>query len=436
MQGTHDPYAALRHRDYRFLWAASVLASIGTEAQATVVGWELYARTGSASYLGYAGLAQFLPVVLLSLPAGHAADHFSRRGLFQTAQWLMVLASLGLAALSLLQGPVSLIFLCLVLTGCSRAVSAPARSSLVPQIVPPEVLSNAITWNSSGWQIANVAGPALGGFGIALAGDRAGPAYVLAAICSLCCVGLVAFIRPRAIAAEGISPTWQALLAGVRFVGRTKLLLAAITLDLFAVLLGGATALLPIFARDILDVGPEGLGWLRAAPAVGAGLMAMTLAHARPLKRAGHALLLAVAGFGVATIVFGLSRHFLLSFIMLALTGALDNISVVIRHTLVHIITPDSMRGRVSAVNLIFISSSNELGAFESGLTAEWFGAVASVVGGGFGTILVVVAVMLRWPQILHLGPLHRMIPLPAKQPAAVAREEALLSVREEGPAS
>jgi hypothetical protein len=197
------------------------------------------------------------------------------------------------------------------------------------------------------------------------------------------------------------------LLEGVRFVWRTELLLAAITLDLFAVLLGGATALLPIYASDILHIGPAGLGWLRSAPALGAVFMALVLAHRPPLRRAGRALLWSVAGFGAATIGFGLSRDPLLSFVLLALTGALDNVSVVVRGTLMQMLTPDALRGRVSAVNSVFISSSNELGAFESGMTAEWFGPVASVVGGGAGTILVVSAAMLRWPRLLALGSLH-----------------------------
>jgi MFS family permease len=208
------------------------------------------------------------------------------------------------------------------------------------------------------------------------------------------------------------------LLEGVRFVWRTELLLAAITLDLFAVLLGGATALLPIYASDILHVGPAGLGWLRSAPALGAVFMALALAHRPPLRRAGRALLWSVAGFGAATIGFGLSRDPLLSFALLALTGALDNVSVVVRGTLMHMLTPDALRGRVAAVNSVFISSSNELGAFESGMTAEWFGPVASVVGGGVGTILVVAAAMLRWPRLLALGS------LPSAQEARRAEEE------------
>src|SRR5438874_2765661 len=406
MQGDHDPYAALRHRDYRHLLAGSILASIGTEAQAVAVGWELYQRTNSASALGLVGLVQFLPVLLLSLPAGQVADRWSRKGLLLVAQGTAMLASLGMAALSLMQGPILLVYLCLLLAGCARAFSAPARWSLVPMVVPGPLLANAVTWNSSGWQVAAVAGPALGGALIAVAG-RAVEAYLLAAACALTCAGLVVTIRPRPAERAVEAPSLGTLLAGVRFVLRTELILATITLDLFAVLLGGATALLPIFAKDILEVGPVGLGWLRASPALGALVMAVLLAHRPPLRRAGRALLLSVAGFGVTMVVFGLSRNFALSFVALALSGALDNVSVVVRGTLVQVLTPDAMRGRVAAVNAVFISSSNELGAFESGLTAAWLGPIASVVGGGIGTVLVVLAVMLRWPSVLRLGRLQ-----------------------------
>jgi MFS family permease len=295
----------------------------------------------------------------------------------------------------------------------------PARSALVPQLVPLETLGNAIAWNSSGWQVASVAGPALGGLAIALTG-RALAAYLLAGGCMLTCATLLSTIRPRAATFPHEDVTLNTLLAGVRFAFRTKLILATITLDLFAVLLGGATALLPIFARDILGSGPTGLGWLRAAPSLGAIVMALALAYRPPLGHAGRALLWSVGGFGAATIVFGLSTNFALSFIMLALTGALDNVSMVVRGTLVLLLTPDEMRGRVAAVNSIFIGSSNELGAFESGITAQLFGPVASVVGGGIGTIVVVIAVMLRWPEVLGIGSLG------ALQPAVASPEEPL----------
>jgi MFS family permease len=428
MSDAHDPYAALRYRDYRLLLAGGVLASIGAEIQAVAVGWELYERTRSAAYLGLAGLVQFLPVLLLALPAGQAADHHSRKRLFQLAQCTAALSSLGLAALSFWHGPAEWVFPCLLLAGVARAFSGPARSSLLPQVVPPEVLGNAVTWNSSGWQIANVAGPALGGAAIAVASQissigQATAAYIPAALCSLACVVMLVPVRPRQAASRPpLARSMASLLAGVCFVWRSDLLLAAISLDLFAVLLGGATALLPIYAEDILHVGPVGLGWLRAAPALGAVLTALALAHRPPLKRPGRALLLAVAGFGAATIVFGFSQNYLLSFAMLALTGAFDNVSVVVRGTLVQTLTPDEMRGRVSAVNSLFISSSNELGAFESGATAALFGPVASVVGGGVGTILVVLLAAARWPRLVRLGPLHTLLPVDAAAVENAAR--------------
>jgi MFS family permease len=415
MATTHDPYAALRYRDYRRVLTGSVAASIGAQMQAPVVGWELAERTrtepvlgiiGPELALGMVGLVMFLPVLLLALPAGQIVDRYNRKGVLVGAQTLFALAALGLATLSHLQGPVPLIYLCLLCTGIARAFSAPARWALVPMVVPVELIANAVTWNSSGWQVASVVGPALGGAVLAAVNPMG--AYVLTAGCALACAGLVATTRPHTVPRPPVDRSLTSLLAGARFVWRTKPILATITLDLFAVLLGGATALLPIFARR-LSAGEVGYGWLYAAPALGALVMALALAHLPPMRRPGVSLLWAVTGFGAATIVFGLSNDFLLSFVMLALTGAFDNVSVVVRGTLVQVLTPDAMRGRVSAVNSVFIGSSNELGAFESGLTADWFGPVASVVGGGIGTIGVVIAVMLAWPEILRLGPLHQV---------------------------
>jgi MFS family permease len=412
MQQSFDAYAALRHVDYRRLLTGNILASVATEMQSVAIGWELYQRTESAAALGLVGLVQFLPVILLSLPAGHAADRYSRKKLLVSAQAVMACASLGLAALSLLQGPVPFIYVCLLIVGVSQAFNAPARWALVPQVVPSETLANAMTWNSSGWQVAATVGPALGGSVIWATGHAAG-AFLLAALCSLVCAGLVLPIRPLLTTMQREPMSLRSLLAGAALVWSNKLILATITLDLFAVLLGGATALLPIFARDILRVGPSGLGWLRAAPSMGALVMAMALAHRPPLRRAGPALLWSVAGFGLATIVFGVSENFFLSFAMLALTGAFDNVSVVVRSTLVQVLTSDALRGRVSAVNAIFISSSNQLGAFESGITAAWFGPVWSVIGGGIGTLIVVAAVMGIWPEVLRLGRLDAATPRP-----------------------
>jgi MFS family permease len=414
MQDAHDPYAALRHRDYGLLLSSNVLAAMSGEIQFTVVEWEIFQRTNSYAMMGYAGLAQFLPLLILALPAGQAADYFSRKYLLMAAYVTMALTSLGLALVSIYEGPVLLIFVFLALAGVSRALGMPARSSLIPLVVGPEALGNAVTWSSSGWQVAAVAGPALGG----LLAREPPLAYFLTVAGLLTCVGLAAQIKPRDAGRPPEPRSLGAFLAGIRFVWRTELLLAAITLDLFAVLLGGCTALLPAFCKEILFVGetsfgPEyaeaGFGALRAAPAVGAFVMAMLLAHRPPLKRPGRALLWSIVGFGLATIGFGLSNNVHLSFAMLFLTGAFDNISVVIRGTLMQVLTPDEMRGRVAAVNSVFISSTNQLGAFESGITADWFGLQISVIGGGAATILVVLAADLCWPKLRQLPPLHTL---------------------------
>jgi MFS family permease len=410
MPDGHDPYAALRSRDYRLLLGAVLLTSVGAEMQATAVGWELYRRTGAPLDLGLVGIVQFLPIFLLALPAGHAADRHSRKGLLLMALGLALLASLGLAALSAVQGPRALIYLCLLLAGVGQAFGRPARWALLPRVVPEDALPNAMTWQSGTWQVATLLGPVVAGQALEHT-RQAVWAYLPAGLCFLCAAGCVALLRHRPSTREREPVSLRSLLDGFHFVWRTKPILATITLDLFAVLLGGAVALLPVFQKDILRVGPAWLGWLRAAPSLGALGMALLLAHRGPLRRPGQSLLWAVAGFGAATVAFGFSRDPLLSVVLLALTGAMDNVSVVVRGTLVQVLTPDAMRGRVSAVNSVFISSSNELGAFESGLTAQWFGPVASVVGGGVGTILVVLAVMGAWPQVLRLGPLGALKP-------------------------
>jgi MFS family permease len=417
MADAHDAYAALRLPDYRRLLGGGVIASLGAEMLATAVGYEVLERTESALALGLVGLAQFLPVLLLALPAGYLADHFDRRYVLIGALTIMGSAATGLAVLSLTAGPIPIVYLCLVLIGVGRAFSAPARQSLVPQLVPLEMLPNAVAWNSTGWQLANMAGPALGGF--MLWWFDYATAYIAAATAAAICIVLVGGIRPLKRATRRAATSLWDLLAGVQFVWRTKPILATMTLDLFAVLLGGATALLPIYARDILDVGKHGYGWLRAAPSIGAFVTALALAHRRPFEHPGRAMLGAVAGFGAAIIVFGLSESFWLSLVMLALTGALDNVSVVIRGTLVQTLTPDAMRGRVAAVNIIFISSSNELGAFESGVVARFFGPVVSVVSGGVGSILVVLTVLGLWPQMWWLGRLRPPLAEPVEISAA-----------------
>jgi MFS family permease len=292
-----------------------------------------------------------------------------------------------------------------MLMGGAQAFGGPAGSALVANVIPEEAFANAITWRSSTGQLSFVLGPTAGGFLIGLL-HGATWVYVLASAASFVYVVLLLPVNPRRGHGAVKGTTLSSLAEGVRFFRQSPVLLAAITLDLFAVLLGGATALLPVFARDVLHVGPVGLGWLQAADSVGAVCMALTLAHRPAFTKAGRTLLLAVAGFGVATIVFGLSRWFVLSLLMLFLLGACDNVSVVIRSTLVLLRTPDTMRGRVGAVNSLFISASNQLGGFESGLTAQLFGPVAAVVAGGVGTLLVVLLVAWHWPEMRRLGAL------------------------------
>ena len=407
---THDAYVALRYRDCRLLMAGSLLAALGRNMVAVAVGWELYERTHSAMALAWVGLVQALPVIALSMPAGHVADRRERRGIVVITQVLMIATSLGLAAISRAQAPVSWIYLLLLLSSVAQSFKGAAAAALLPQTVPEEHFSNAITWKSSTFQIASVAGPALGGLLIAVWRGAAGVYAldaVLGAVNAICPARLTR--RPPQPSSEEIS--WRSLAAGFRFVWRTQAILGTLSLDLFATLLGGATMLLPIYASDILHVGPAGLGWLRAAPAVGAFAMAFALAHLPPMRRSGLAMLWGVAGFGVATVIFGVSRSFPLSLAMLALTGALDNISVVVRHSLVQLLTPDALRGRVSAVNNVFIICSNEVGAFESGAVAAAFGAVASAVIGGVGSIVVVLLTVRLWPEITRLGTLHDLKP-------------------------
>jgi len=401
----HDPYAALRFHDFRLLIFGRFIAALGEQMLSVAVGWELYERTGDAFALGLVGFVQVLPVILLVMVSGHVADRFNRRRIVVITQLLLGTCSLGLAVLSASQGSLVLVYLCLLFIGVARAFNNPAASTLLPQTVPPDRFTSAATWSSSAWQLAAVLGPALGGLMIGLF-KNAAVVFLIDALAAATFAFLVLQIRGRQIATSKEDASFKALVAGFSFVRNSKVILAAITLDMFAVLFGGATALLPVYAKDILQVGPEGLGWLRTAPSIGAMVMVLLIAYLPPFKRAGKTLLWAVVGFGVATIIFGLSQSFGLSLLMLALLGAFDNISVVIRSTLLLALTPDEMRGRVSAVNSVFIGMSNELGAFESGVAAALVGPVLAVVSGGIGTILVVLWVVGQWPQMRRLGSL------------------------------
>ena len=400
----HDPYAAFRIRDYRLYLAGSVLVRLGGAAQGLAIGWEMYERTGQPFALGMVGLVQAAPMLLLTLFAGYLADRFDRRRLMVLSVAGAVLTSLGLAWMSWSAGPIVVMYGLLLVNSVALTLGRPARTALLPQLVPREVFENAVAWRTSAGQVAGVAGPALGGLIIAFSVPAA---YVASAACKLVFIGCLARLTFSAGPRAAGSASLGSVLAGVRYVLRRKVMLAAISLDLFAVLLGGAVYLLPVYAKTILHVGKPGLGWLRAAPAAGAFAMALLLAHRPPMKRAGRNMFATVAGFGVATIVFGLSRSFWLSMAMLFLTGAFDNVSVVVRHTLIQLQTPDAMRGRVSAVSAVFIGSSNQLGGFESGLVAQLFSPVVSVVSGGVGTLAVVAVMAPLARQLRRFGSVH-----------------------------
>jgi MFS family permease len=413
----HDPYASLRIANFRRFLGSSLLANVGLQMQSVAVGWEIYDRTGSSSALGLVGLVQVIPVVVLAIAAGHVADRFPRQWIVAASMALAALGSVALLAVSLAELPIEVMYGCLFVIAIGRAFHQPAKSALLPQLIPRELFSGAVSWAMTGFQLSSVLGPALGGlllawhgFGITW-GDRllvwkGGPAtvYVLAAVATMTYAVIMLTLRGVPRAEPTTSTSLKTLVAGFSFVRHHPLILPALALDLFAVLLGGATSLLPIFAKDILKVGPTGLGWLEGAPAAGALLMAVVMAHRPPLRHAGRDLLVAVTGFGVATIVFGLSHNFWLSLAMLFCTGAVDNISVIVRHTLVQMLTPDAMRGRVSAVNGMFIGASNELGGFESGMVAAYFTPQISVVSGGVGTLLVVAVVTLVCRQLRRYG--------------------------------
>ncbi|MDP9150854.1 MAG: MFS transporter [Myxococcota bacterium] len=393
-------WASFRHRDFNFFQAARVLSILGTQMQSVAVAWQIYAVTRRPIDLAWVGLAQFLPAVCLSLLTGHVADRFERRHVLTACYGLLALLSMALCAIAW-AGPsgTSPIYAVLVAVGVARAFQGPANQSIVPTLVPAGLFGNAVAWGQSLWQTAMVAGPTLGGIFYATSG---GPlvVYATAAGSFLGALLFVCQMRPIRTVVRRATMTLDSLLAGLRYVWRNQVVLGAMSLDLFGVLLGGATALLPVFARDILHLGPWALGVLRSAPAVGAALTAVALA-VRPIERhSGAKMLACVALFGVATVVFGLSRSFAVSLVALVVAGAADMVSVFVRSALVQLATPDEMRGRVSAVNSLFIGASNELGEFESGLTAQWFGAIASVVMGGLGTVLVVAIWIARFPAL------------------------------------
>ncbi len=408
MKRNQETYEPFRHAAFRRFLLGGLLVQLGTAAQSLAIGWELFGRTGEPLALGFVGLAQAIPMLVLTLPAGYLADVMDRRHLVAISMAGTTVTSVLLALVSLTSGEVWLIYLLLFLDSSFIRVGGPAREAIGPLLVPDELFERSIKWRSTLAHLTGVIGPAIGGI---LIGINPAIAYGLSATASTAFLTIVLRTRIRAGARADRGRALRKVAEGLAFVWRKKVILGAISLDMFAVLLGGAVYLLPVFAEQIAASGsapawmsPEQvLGWLRAAPALGAGMMALTLTYLPPLKRAGRSLLLTVAGFGIATILFGFSTVFWLSALALFLTGVFDNVSVVIRHAVVQLSTPNEMRGRVSAVNSIFIGSSNELGGFESGLVAQLFSPVISVVSGGIGTLIVVATWAGLFPDLRRL---------------------------------
>lgn len=404
--------AALRSRDFRLYQSARLMVIVGAEAQSVAVAWQVYQLTHSALDLGLTGLALFLPGLLFMLAAGHAADRYDRRKIILLCYTLQavctgVLLWLSLSSWALANGRIWPIYAVLIGIGLGRAFSGPASSAMLPSLVPKDHFVNAVTWGATVYQIANMSGPAVGGllFTLPLTGvleplHGAPVVYVLTLAMLLNFIVLVGMIRSPMERSSKKGFTMRTVLAGLEYVWQTKLLLGSISLDLFAVMLGGATALLPIFATDILHVGPRGLGLLRAMPSVGALAVSLTMLAYPIRRRAGKTMLICVAIFGAATVLFGLSRNMWLSLAALFMVGASDMVSVVVRSSILQLATPPEMRGRVSAVNWLFVGASNEFGEFESGVTAHWWGAVRAVVIGGIGSLAVTAGAAMFFPRL------------------------------------
>jgi MFS family permease len=402
---------ALSHRDFRRFLGAAFLAILATQIQSVAVSWQIYAIARTPLALGYAGLFQFLPMMACTIPAGHLADRFDRKLILVVSNLLTAVASGGFLILALTRTSIVWPFYgVLALFGAARAFAGPASQSLVPLLVPQDQFPQAVAWASSTSQVAVIAGPAVGG-AIYILGPAVDYGVCLILFVTIAIVMMGIRSRSTRYEAEADTTVFERITAGIAYVWRKPLILGALSLDLFAVLLGGATALLPVYARDILHVGPLGLGVLRSAPALGAAMLGIALGHRALSRRAGLAMFACVAIFGIATIVFGLSRNFALSMVALFILGASDMVSVYVRTTLTQLATPDAMRGRVSAVNRLFVGASNELGEFESGVTATWFGTVPAVVIGGVGT-LVIVAVWYRlFPSLREVDRLSEVTP-------------------------
>lgn len=404
--GTDDRFAAFRHRPFTFYFIARFLSTFGLQIISVAVGWQIYDLTRDPFDLGLVGLIQFLPALVLILLTGAAADRYRRRTIMMICEIIIGLCAGALVyfAWQGLTSPLP-IFAVLLVIGIARAFFAPASQSLAPNLVPARDLPNAIAWNSTSWQTANIVGPVAGGL---LYGVGVTVPYATAVCFFTLATLFIAMVPPPAQRARGQAQSWGTLLAGMSYVRNQKIVLGAISLDMFAVLLGGAVALMPVFARDVLELGPTGLGWLRAAPGIGAITMAIYLASYPVRRQAGAAMFIAVAIFGAATVVFGLSKSPLLSICALIVMGASDMISVYVRQSLVQLWTPDELRGRVSAVNMVFVGASNELGEFRAGTMAALIGPVAAVVIGGAGTLAVAAAWSIGFPALRQIQSLDR----------------------------
>jgi MFS family permease len=403
----HDPYEALRHPGYRLYLLATQGMNLAGQIATIAVGWTLYDRTASAWPLALVGLATYLPIFSFSLPAGLLADHVDRKKFLSMTVSTQLVAFLGLAWAAHVQAPLAVWYGLVFLWASARAIQTPLAVSFYPSLMPKETVANSVSWNSSNFQISAVAGPVLGGLFLAAFGPA--KAFATAAMGPAIYLVILPFLRPmrEVVAANSKEPLKDRLLGGWKFLRSENVIRWALTLDLFAVLFGGADAILPIYAKDLLHVGPLGLGWLKAAIFAGAFTMSVFIAH-RPLKKAGLSMLLAVAGFGACMITFSLSRVYWLSFLALYAAGLMDAISVVVRQTMVQVRTPEHLRGRVQAVNFLFIGSSNELGEFESGTTAALVGPVWSVLAGGMITVAVVALVACIAPELRQLGEINK----------------------------
>ncbi|MGA9721291.1 MAG: MFS transporter [Candidatus Binatus sp.] len=403
--------SVLSHRDFRRFLSANFLAILALQIQSLAVSWQIYSIARTPLALGYVGLFQFLPMMACTIPAGHFADRFDRKLILVVSNLFTAVASGGFLMLALTRTTVIWPFYAvLMLFGAARAFAGPAAQSFVPMLVPQDQFPQAVAWNSSASQVAVIAGPAVGG-AIYILGPAVDYGVCMILFVTIAIVMMGIRSRRARYEAETDTTVFYRITAGIAYVWRKPLILGAFSLDLFAVLLGGATALLPIYARDILHVGPLGLGVLRSAPALGAAILGLALGQRALQRRAGLAMFACVAIFGIATIVFGVSRNFALSIAALFVLGGSDMVSVYVRATLTQLATPDAMRGRVSAVNRLFVGASNELGEFESGLTATWFGTVPAVVIGGVGTLAIVAVWYRLFPSLREVDRLSEVMP-------------------------